>query len=81
MVSEGLRLAEFYQYLGYRGYLSTDALYDKCENIWFTEVNARIGGSPHIYDGIAKRVVQADETPRRIITQFLFNPDWKLDNT
>lgn len=81
LVDEGLRLAEFYQYLGYRGYLSADALYDESENIWFTEVNARIGGSPHIYDGIAKRVVQVDAAPKRVVTQFLFNPDWKLDNT
>jgi hypothetical protein len=81
LVSEGQRLAEFYRQLGYRGYLSADALYDKHENIWFTEVNARIGGSPHIYQGIANRVVHANHSPYRIVTQFLFNPAWELEDT
>lgn len=81
LVSEGQRLAEFYRHLGYRGYLSADALYDEHGNIWFTEVNARIGGSPHIYQGIANRVVYANQSPYRIVTQFFFNPAWELKDT
>ena len=81
LVNEGQRIAEFYRNLGYRGYLSADALYDKGGSIWFTEVNARIGGSPHIYQGIDKKVVCTNQSPHRIVTQFLFNSAWKLQNT
>lgn len=77
----GQCLAEFYRQLGYRGYLSADALYDRGGKIWFTEMNARIGGSPHIYRGIGERLVDVYKFPNRIITQYNFNPEWKLENT
>lgn len=47
--SEALRMARFMQGLGYRGLASIDAVIDQANNVWFNEVNARLGGSTHLH--------------------------------
>jgi hypothetical protein len=81
LVSEGQRLAEIYRAIGYRGYLSTDAIADGDGGLWFTEMNARIGGSPHIYQGIGERVARVWDAPYRTVTQFVFSPAWGVPGT
>lgn len=76
LVSEGQRLAELFRAIGYRGYLSADAIVDGSSDIWFTEMNARIGGSPHIYQGIGERVARVWLAPYRTVTQYAFSPEW-----
>jgi hypothetical protein len=82
LVDQGRHLALAYQALGYRGYLSADAVSTlDGSDVVFTEVNARIGGSPHIYQGIANRVVRCDAQPDRIVTQRLFSPTWQIKDS
>lgn len=66
----GERLAKIYHGIGYRGYLSADAIIDKNGELTFTEVNARVSGSLHIYDSIGRRVVETTRIPERTVVQY-----------
>src|ERR1700744_1932747 len=70
-----LRLAAVYQAIGYRGYMSTDAVMDQSGRFFFTEMNARVTGSLHIYGPIAGRVADAARSPVRSVTQHSSSPD------
>ncbi|MCO7126033.1 hypothetical protein NIE88_09620 [Sporolactobacillus shoreicorticis] len=80
LIDYGSQLAKLYQSIGYRGYLSADALIDKNGNITFTEMNARIGGSLHIYNSIGKRVVKYTQDPKRAIAQYHAPLNWRSLN-
>ena len=81
LLDQGRKLAQAYQALGYRGYFSADAVSAVNGSIVFTEVNARIGGSPHIYHGIANRVVRCERQPDRIVTQHRRSLSWNIKDT
>ncbi|WP_339843553.1 hypothetical protein MKY42_17345 [Paenibacillus sp. FSL W7-1088] len=76
LTTYGESLAKFYQSIGYRGYLSADAVIEKDDNIVFTEVNSRVGGSLHVYDSIANKVVKAKEEPERTVVQYHSPLNW-----
>lgn len=80
LVQRGQQLAEVYRGLGYRGYMSADAVVDESGALIFTEMNARVGGSPHIYEGIGERVVGVFRSPERSVVQFLTPPTWKVES-
>lgn len=77
LICYGERVAHLYHTIGYRGYLSADALVNEDEDLIFTEMNARIGGSLHIYDSIAGRVVKATQEPQRTVVQYHSPKHWK----
>ncbi|MFJ8621936.1 hypothetical protein ACIRD3_03730 [Kitasatospora sp. NPDC093550] len=70
------RLAEAYRSLGYRGYLSADAIVDDSGRLVFTELNARVTGSLHLYGPIGGRVVDTARHPRRSVTQHRTPAHW-----
>lgn len=78
LVSMGRRLAETYQSFGYRGYLSADALLDAAGNLTFTEMNARIGGSLHLYQAIGHGVVGISHQPERTVVQYVTAKHWTV---
>lgn len=64
LVGNGRRLAQAYRGIGYRGYLSTDAVLTPAGDIVFTEVNGRLSGSTHLHTVIGARLV--DPAHRRV---------------
>ncbi|MEU1280672.1 peptide ligase PGM1-related protein [Streptomyces sp. NPDC005805] len=53
---ESLRMARLMQRLGYTGPASIDAVISPAGELWFNEVNARLGASTHLH-GIAETLV------------------------
>ncbi|MEV6250705.1 hypothetical protein AB0M38_31735 [Streptomyces sp. NPDC051742] len=76
LVDGGTRLAEVYRALGYRGHLSADALTTPDGHLYFTEVNAQVSGSLHIYQVIAHRIVDAAARPARAVVEYHVPPTW-----
>ncbi|KIH97623.1 hypothetical protein LP52_18110 [Streptomonospora alba] len=78
LVGAAAPLAQAYQRLGYRGPLSADALLEDGGGILFTEVNAQVSGSLHIYQVIAHAIVQADTPPQRLVVEHHVPPRWNV---
>lgn len=78
LVHHGSRLAHLYQSFGYRGCLSADALVDGNGNLVFTEMNARVGGSLHLYDPIGYKIVDVWRAPERSVVQYPTGKHWKI---
>lgn len=78
LVEMGTRLAEAYRAVGYRGHLSADAIVDAEGQVIFTEVNAQVSGSLHIYDVIAHRIVDTSVRPERSIVEHHVPPNWAV---
>ncbi|MFT3924303.1 MAG: hypothetical protein QM778_17335 [Myxococcales bacterium] len=78
LVHLGGRLAETYRAFGYRGFMSADAVVDQSGNLFFTEMNARVGASLHLYEGIGKRVVDQFRVPERSLIQLVTPKHWKV---
>ncbi|WP_172388014.1 peptide ligase PGM1-related protein [Streptomyces sp. MNP-20] len=78
LLEGGTRLAETYRAFGYRGYLSADALVLPDSSVVFTEVNAQVSGSLHLYQSIAHRVVDVAAEPRRQVVEYHVPPTWAV---
>ncbi|WP_405444508.1 peptide ligase PGM1-related protein [Streptomyces achromogenes] len=78
LLDGGTRLAETYRAFGYRGHLSADALVLPDQSVVFTEVNAQVSGSLHIYQQIARCVVDVAATPRRKVVEYHVPPTWSV---
>jgi hypothetical protein len=76
LLDGGTRLAGAYRALGYRGYLSADAVITPDGQAVFTEVNAQVSGSLHIYQVIAGQVVRAGGTPERTVAEYHSPATW-----
>lgn len=74
----GTRLAEIYRALGYRGHLSADAIVTTDGRVVFTEVNAQVSGSLHIYQEIAHHVVGVTADPQRSVVEYHVPPTWAV---
>ncbi|MFK4222133.1 hypothetical protein [Streptomyces sp. NPDC019890] len=74
----GTRLAEAYRSLGYRGHLSADAIAPRDGRLVFTEVNAQVSGSLHIYQVIAHRIVDTAAAPERSVVEYHIPPTWAV---
>ncbi|WP_406359555.1 hypothetical protein OID55_01135 [Streptomyces sp. NBC_00715] len=74
------RLARAYQAIGYRGRLSTDAIVRPDGRVLFTEVNAQITGSWHIYEVFAHHIVHAHADPARTVTEAHVPAHWTVPN-
>lgn len=72
------RLARTYRAVGYRGRISTDAIVRPDGRLLFTEVNAQVSGSWHIYEVFAHHIVHANETPERTVTESHIPPEWTV---
>jgi hypothetical protein len=75
------KIADTYQSIGYRGYMSADAIVSPDGDVLFTEMNARIGGSPHLYAGIWRRVVRLSSAIDRCVIQYLTPTIWRILTT
>ena len=69
LVESGLRLCRSLHAMGYRGYLSADAVLTPAGDIVFTETNGRISGSTHLHISIGARVLDAVHRGRRVLLQ------------
>jgi hypothetical protein len=78
LVAGGRRLAETYGALGYRGYLSADAVADDAGEVTFTEVNAQVSGSVHLYEAIAHQVVDVWRPPMRSVAEYHWPARWAV---
>lgn len=78
LIALGGKLAQTYRAVGYRGYMSADAILDDADNLVFTEMNARIGGSLHLYQAIAHHIVDVRRAPERTVVQYVTPREWKL---
>ncbi|MFJ8795078.1 hypothetical protein [Streptomyces sp. NPDC102462] len=78
LLEGGTRLAEVYRALGYRGHLSADAIALPDGRVVFTEVNAQVSGSQHIYRVIAHRIVDTAATPERSVVEYHVPPTWAV---
>lgn len=78
LLEGGTRLAEAYRAIGYRGHLSADALALPDGRVVFTEVNAQVSGSLHIYRAIAHGVVDVAVRPRRQVVEYHVPPTWHV---
>ncbi|WP_053923773.1 hypothetical protein [Streptomyces chattanoogensis] len=78
LLAQGERLAETYRATGYRGHLSADAIVDTRGRIVFTEVNAHVSGSLHLYDAIAERLVGVSTYPERTVAEYEVPEQWGL---
>ncbi|WP_020519501.1 preATP grasp domain-containing protein [Catelliglobosispora koreensis] len=78
LLDGGTQLADAYQRFGYRGYLSADAIVTPSGDVLFTEVNAQVSGSLHIYQAIANGIVRVSESPRRAVTEYHVPPTWAV---
>ncbi|MFJ8791500.1 peptide ligase PGM1-related protein [Streptomyces sp. NPDC102462] len=78
LLDGGARLAESYRAFGYRGYLSADALVLPGGRVVFTEVNAQVSGSLHIYQSIAHGIVDVAAEPQRQVVEYHVPPTWAV---
>ncbi|WP_434598252.1 hypothetical protein [Streptomyces sp. A5-4] len=78
LLDGGARLAEAYRAFGYRGHLSADALVLPDGRVVFTEVNAQVSGSLHIYQSIAHGIVDVAAAPARQVVEYHVPPTWAV---
>ncbi|MEU9891847.1 hypothetical protein [Sphaerisporangium sp. NPDC051011] len=78
LLDGGTRLAEAYRAFGYRGHLSADALVLPGGAVVFTEVNAQVSGSLHIYQSIAHGIVDVAAEPARQVVEYHVPPTWTV---
>ncbi|MFE9613173.1 peptide ligase PGM1-related protein [Streptomyces sp. NPDC006012] len=78
LLDGGRRLAEAYRAFGYRGHLSADALVLPDGRVVFTEVNAQVSGSLHIYQSIAHGIVDVTAEPGRQVVEYHVPPTWAV---
>jgi hypothetical protein len=80
LLDGGTRLASAYQALGYRGYLSADAVITPAGRAVFTEVNAQVSGSLHIYQVIDGRIVKTSAAPQRTVAEYHSPASWRVSS-
>jgi len=78
LLDGGTRLAEAYRAFGYRGHLSADALVLPDGRVVFTEVNAQVSGSLHIYQSIARGIVDVAAEPARQVVEYHVPLTWAV---
>lgn len=74
LVAAGRRLCQAYRAIGYRGYLSTDAVLTPAGEIVITETNGRLSGSTHMHTVIGGRLLGS----RRAHRVLLERRDWPV---
>ncbi|MDQ1742062.1 MAG: hypothetical protein QOE23_401 [Pseudonocardiales bacterium] len=73
LVAVGMALASAYHAIGYRGYLSVDALLTPAGDLFISETNARMSGSTHLHVVINDRLLAAEHRDQRVIMEL---HDW-----
>lgn len=69
LVTESRRLCLSVHAMGYRGYLSTDAILTRAGDIVFTETNGRISGSTHLHRVVRDRLLTDAQRPDRVLLE------------
>jgi hypothetical protein len=69
LVDAGRRLCRAYGAIGYRGFLSTDAVLTPAGEIVFTETNGRLSGSTHLHTVVRARLVAEEHRERRVLLE------------
>lgn len=71
----GERLCEIYGALGYRGYMSADAIVTPQGEVFFTETNGRVTGSTHLHLVLKRRVLGRRNHLNRVLLE---REGWKV---
>jgi hypothetical protein len=69
LVNEGGRLCQCVHTMGYRGYLSTDAILTPTGDVVFTETNGRMSGSTHLHRVVRERLLTEAQRPDRVLLE------------
>ncbi|HEU5270989.1 MAG TPA: peptide ligase PGM1-related protein [Jatrophihabitans sp.] len=69
LIEAGTRIARAFQAIGYRGFVSTDAVLTPSGQIFITEANARMSGSTHLHVVIRDRVLQTAHRDSRLLLE------------
>lgn len=69
LVDEGRRLCDIFRGLGYRGFMSADAILTDGGELYFTETNGRVTGSTHLHTVIAARMLTHEQRSDRVIVE------------
>lgn len=69
LVAEGRKLCGAFRAMGYRGYLSTDAVLTPAGEVVFTETNGRLSGSTHLHAVVRSRLVPEPYRKRRVLLE------------
>lgn len=69
LVDAGRRLCRAYGAIGYRGFLSADAVLTPAGEIVFTETNGRLSGSTHLHTVVRARLVAEEHRDRRVLLE------------
>lgn len=69
LLEAGRRLTTAVHGLGYRGYLSTDALLTSAGDIVLTETNGRLSGSTHLHVVVDRRILAPEHRGRRVLLE------------
>jgi len=69
LVNEGERLCQCIHTMGYRGYLSIDAILTPTGDIVFTETNGRMSGGTHLHTVVRERLLTAAQRPDRVLLE------------
>lgn len=78
LVTVGRRLGQAYRAIGYRGYLTTDAVLTPAGEIIFTETNGRLSGSSRLHTVIGPRILGPHQ-PHRVLLERLNWPAPSFD--
>lgn len=65
----GRHLCEVLRTIGYRGYVSADAIVTPEGNVFFTETNGRVTGSTHLHITIRKRILDRQNHGHRVLIE------------
>lgn len=69
LVAAGRKLCGAFRAMGYRGYLSTDAVLTPAGEVVFTETNGRLSGSTHLHAVVRSRLVPEPYRGRRVLLE------------
>ncbi|MFF5265002.1 hypothetical protein ACFY4C_39295 [Actinomadura viridis] len=58
--------------------MSADAILTRDGRVLFTEVNAQVSGSLHIYEVIGHRIVRTQDVPQRSVVEYHVPPTWAV---
>jgi hypothetical protein len=75
LVDAGMRVCRVLHLMGYRGYLSTDAVLTPGGEIFLTETNGRMSGSTHLHVVIHRRLLDTVHRGRRVALEL---HDWPV---
>jgi hypothetical protein len=80
-IAAATRLASVYQAMGYRGFFCADAVLTADNEIFFTEVNARVTTGSHLHHFISLGATESAPQDNLLVRQYSSPPEWEVRST